>query len=145
MLIKNVKKMFVAFMVMALITVNFSSCKEDLTKKEMLTGIWNVTYLVIPMNNAPVVIIPNPEGVEATMVMTFNSDGSYSGVQKMNFGLGEQTNNLSGTWSFNSTETKLTITENGEEPDVSDIIILTKSDCHLKSEDGITEIIATKQ
>ncbi|QQS27941.1 MAG: DUF5004 domain-containing protein [Sphingobacteriales bacterium] len=103
-------------LILTVIMVLVSSCTEDKSNTELLTGTdWRITaWTVSPAILGITDWYANMEPCEKDDSFSFNSDGSASideGASKCD---PDDPQTETGTWSFNSDETLLTIIADGE-------------------------------
>lgn len=103
-------------LILTVIMVFVSSCTEDKSNTELLTGTdWRITaWTVSPAILGITDWYANMEPCEKDDSFSFNSDGSASideGASKCD---PDDPQTETGTWSFNSDETLLTIIADGE-------------------------------
>ena len=106
MCFKNLKKIFVAFMAIALIIVSFSNCKKDdgLSKSDMLITTWNISNWYWSSTDGIVTLIPNNDGISIELEFEDNNAFTFTA-----FGSGGSAELYTGIWSINDDETVLTL------------------------------------
>ena len=110
--------------------VAFASCKKDdpttppvntPTKKEMLVRTWKIQSMTVNQ-------MPLPDSMYASNRLTFKTDGTYISSDG-------SSSDDTGTWEFNSDETKLIMDKGTSDESTGDIIELSTTKLHMKETD----------